>query len=83
MQLWLFSLKYCFVCLQMLTKGARSRSSLVFPMPIGINEWRAGVGSYSYRRSPPRAFLRVSLGVLLALAIQCFGYLYLITAVHW
>ena len=50
-------------------------------MPIGTEEWRAGVGSYSYRYSLPEAFLRVSLCSLLATAFRCFAYLYLIIAV--
>ena len=50
-------------------------------MPIGTYEWRAGVGSYSFRRSSPKAFLRVSLFALLANASRCFAYLYLIIAV--
>ena len=50
-------------------------------MPIGTEEWRAGFGSYSYRCSLPRAFLRVSLCGSLATAFRCFAYLYLIIAV--
>ena len=50
-------------------------------MPIGTEEWRAGVGSYSYRCSLSKAVLRVSLCGLLATAFRCFAYLYLIIAV--
>ena len=39
-------------------------------MPIGTEEWRAGVGSKSYRCSLTGAFLRVSLCGLLATAFQ-------------
>lgn len=50
-------------------------------MPIGTEEWRAGVGSYSYSCSLSEAFLRFSLCGLLATAFRCFAYLYLIIAV--
>ena len=50
-------------------------------MPTGTQEWRAGVGSKSYRCSLTRAFLRVSLCGLLATAFRCFAYLHLIIAV--
>ena len=50
-------------------------------MPIGTEEWRAGVGSYSYRCSLSKAVLRVSLCGLLATAFRCFAYLCLIIAV--
>ena len=50
-------------------------------MPIITNEWRAGVGCYTYRCSQRKAFLRVSLCGFLATAFRCFAYLYLIIAV--
>ena len=50
-------------------------------MPIGTEQWRAGVGCYRNKCSLPSAFLRVPLCDLLATALQCFAYLYLIIAV--